>query len=187
MMIHNAWCIGIGNAIDLRKLADTLDKVSASIAQTYVDKTGKTLDEITAMMNAESWLSASDCVANGFATTIAGESDEGAMALARSFKALTHLKAVPDSMKAQDRCECDCSDCMVTIARSARSRIAKIQTVSTVRNRAMFDHATLGGKISKAIANASVAANNLAAALDKSDKSDLSLFEARLRLLTLGR
>src|SRR5207249_2751683 len=47
MMIHNAAGLCVGNAADLRKLADVLDKVSVSIGQTYVSKTGKTVEDIS--------------------------------------------------------------------------------------------------------------------------------------------
>jgi ATP-dependent protease ClpP protease subunit len=118
MMIHSAWSMCVGNADDMRKMADTLDKVSASIGQTYADKTGKSMDEVKALMDAETWLSADDCVANGLATGIAEdpeEEGEAAMAKARRFKALARMKNVPVQLKtkpkAADSCECTCSEC----------------------------------------------------------------------------
>lgn len=102
MMIHNAWCSCIGYADDMRKMADTLDKVSAAVAQTYVDRAGMSAADAKALMDAESWLSAQDCIDNGLATAIAEEDDgdDAAMALARSFKALGRLKNVPDVLRA---------------------------------------------------------------------------------------
>lgn len=115
-MVHNAWCICAGEASDLRKMADTLEKISGSIAQTYVDRTGKSLEEITALMDAETWLSAEDCLANGFATAIAAEKNEPAMAMARNFKVLGKMKKVPDALKNAkepevDECDCSCQAC----------------------------------------------------------------------------
>jgi ATP-dependent protease ClpP protease subunit len=101
MMIHNAWSACVGDAADMRKTADTLDKVSASIAQTYVDRTGKSMDDIKALMDAETWMSADDCIKEGFATQIAkDDDDDNAMAMARQFKALGKLKHLPEQLKA---------------------------------------------------------------------------------------
>ena len=52
MMIHNAWTTASGNAAELRKVADTLDKVSSSIAETYTAKTGRPMSEIQPMLDA---------------------------------------------------------------------------------------------------------------------------------------
>lgn len=73
MMIHRAWTIGIGNANDMRKLADDLDKVDSSIVSVYTDKTGKTNEEIIGLMDAETWMSAQEAVDNGFADELEEE------------------------------------------------------------------------------------------------------------------
>lgn len=118
-MIHNAWAFCMGEASDMRKMGDTLEKISQSIAQTYVDKTGKTLAEVTAMMDAETWMSAEDCLANGFATAIAEQPNEPAMAMAKGFKVLGKMKKLPEELKNAkepepdgDECECSCQACM---------------------------------------------------------------------------
>jgi ATP-dependent Clp protease protease subunit len=67
IMIHPPLTIAIGNASELRKTADVLDKIQSGIAAIYVEKTGKPLAEINAMISAETWLSADDAVAAGFA------------------------------------------------------------------------------------------------------------------------
>lgn len=63
MMIHNAWAYAAGNSMELRKLADDLDKVNTSIRQTYLDKAGDKLDEETLikLMDDETWLTAQEC------------------------------------------------------------------------------------------------------------------------------
>lgn len=95
LMIHNAWGVCMGSAAEMRKMSNVLDKISASIAQTYVDRTKLDFHRVKAMMDAETWLSADDCIANGFATEITNDAAEGsgssaealAMARARSFVA----------------------------------------------------------------------------------------------------
>jgi ATP-dependent Clp protease, protease subunit len=118
LMIHNAWSSCVGYADDMRKMADTLDKVSASVADIYVERAGLTADKAAELMNAESWLNAAASVELGLATGVAGPDagDATALALARSFKALKRLKAVPPALteeapKDQDGCSCYCAGC----------------------------------------------------------------------------
>jgi ATP-dependent Clp protease protease subunit len=97
MMIHNASTYTYGAAAELRKTADTLDKASASMAETYATRTGKPVAEIQSLMDAETWLSAADCVEQGFATGLITRSDEettNALALASTFT--KHFANAPD-------------------------------------------------------------------------------------------
>lgn len=70
LMIHKAWTMAIGNANDLRKLADDMDKIDESILTTYQAKTGLDPETITEMVNAETWLTADEAVKLGFADVI---------------------------------------------------------------------------------------------------------------------
>ena len=72
MMIHNAWTYTAGNSKDLRKLADDLDKVNASIRQAYLDKAGDKLDEETLinLMDNETWLTAQECFDYGLCDVV---------------------------------------------------------------------------------------------------------------------
>ncbi|HEY3308540.1 MAG TPA: head maturation protease, ClpP-related [Desulfuromonadaceae bacterium] len=66
MMIHNAWALTAGNAGDMRKLADTLDKIDGTLVNTYHDKTGRTEQDIKSMMAAETWMTADEAMQKGF-------------------------------------------------------------------------------------------------------------------------
>lgn len=70
MMIHNPWSIALGNADEMRKQADTLDKVRDSMVPVYQEKTGLDADKIISIMSDETWLSASEAVEMGFADEI---------------------------------------------------------------------------------------------------------------------
>jgi len=72
LMIHKAWTMAIGNAHDLRKLADDMDKIDESILSTYQAKTGLEAEQIMEMVNAETWMTAEEAVALGFADVIEG-------------------------------------------------------------------------------------------------------------------
>lgn len=76
VMIHNPWTIAIGNAGELRDVADTLDKYSESMVPHYAQATGNELDTIREWMDAETWFTADEAVAHGFAGMIEGEAVE---------------------------------------------------------------------------------------------------------------
>lgn len=58
LMIHNPWSYCEGNAEDMRKMADDLDQIKTGILNIYAEhlKEGVTIDQIEALMDAESWL-----------------------------------------------------------------------------------------------------------------------------------
>lgn len=71
-MIHNAFGMAYGDKSDLRKTADFLEKLELSIVEDYTTKTGKSVEEISAMMEDETWMTAQEALENGFIDRIAG-------------------------------------------------------------------------------------------------------------------
>ena len=71
MMIHKPWGIQGGDAEDMRKYADLLDKVENTLIPAYANKTGKTPEELAEMLSAETWLNGKECVEQGFADKLA--------------------------------------------------------------------------------------------------------------------
>ena len=69
-MIHEAWSMVIGTAEDMRQEADLLEKVSGSIVQAYVDKSGKKESEILDFMAEETWFTADEALKGGFIDAI---------------------------------------------------------------------------------------------------------------------
>jgi hypothetical protein len=72
MMIHNMWTCTCGNAKEHRKVADDLDVMMASNRQAYLEKSaGKlTEDKLIELLDGETWLTAHQCQAYGFADEI---------------------------------------------------------------------------------------------------------------------
>jgi hypothetical protein len=66
-MIHDPAGLVMGTAEDMRAMAEALDKVKGSLASGYAAKSGRTPEEVSALMAAETWFDASDAVAHGFA------------------------------------------------------------------------------------------------------------------------
>ncbi len=70
VMTHNPWMVAMGEAKDFREAADMLDKIQTSLISVYEERTGKTGDELKAMMDATTWLTADEAVALGFADEV---------------------------------------------------------------------------------------------------------------------
>ena len=60
MMIHNPAGGVMGEADDMREVADILDKIRDMIANVYVARTGQEREKIIELMNAETWMSATE-------------------------------------------------------------------------------------------------------------------------------
>ena len=73
IMIHNAWTIAMGNAGQLRDQAVLLDKIDGAMSGIYSARTGGDEKQIRKQMAAETWLTADEAVAGGFATGKTGE------------------------------------------------------------------------------------------------------------------
>lgn len=73
MMIHNPWTIGMGNANEFRKLAKDLDKIRESLIAAYEGHSALTRDEIISIMDAETWLTATECEEYGFCDVVQEE------------------------------------------------------------------------------------------------------------------
>jgi ATP-dependent protease ClpP protease subunit len=85
MMLHNPWTMAFGDAAELRKMADVLDKYRDSIVDAYTDKSKKDKNAVLAILNAETWYTAQEAVDAGFATEvgdiIAGDAPKFAKAM----------------------------------------------------------------------------------------------------------
>ncbi|MCI0687234.1 MAG: Clp protease ClpP [Sporichthyaceae bacterium] len=70
LMIHDAWGMAIGNAADMREMADLLDKISDSVASVYVDRAGGKLSDWRDLMLAETWFTGDEAVEAGLADEV---------------------------------------------------------------------------------------------------------------------
>ena len=66
-MIHNVTSGVYGDAADLREEADKLDRVNTLVATKLAQRSGKTVEEIIALMDAETWFYGKEIVDAGFA------------------------------------------------------------------------------------------------------------------------
>lgn len=70
MMIHNPMMLSIGNAETMRKAAQDLDQIRDAMAASYLRRIKAGREELYAMLDAETWLTANEAVAKGFADTV---------------------------------------------------------------------------------------------------------------------
>ena len=70
LMIHDPWASTSGNAEELRKLADALEKHRDVMIGAYVAKSGQPEKKVRAMMARETWLTAEEALAAGFVDEI---------------------------------------------------------------------------------------------------------------------
>ena len=93
MMIHNSSGLALGNAEDMRDLADILEKIDSGLVATYVARTGQTPEKIAEMLSDETWLTAKEAKDLGFADEVLAPV---AIAARASFN---RFKNLPESLK----------------------------------------------------------------------------------------
>ena len=88
-MIHNAWGGTMGEAKEMRKTADTLDKISGELIDIYRKKTGLSYEVLSEMMDEETWLNAEEALSMGFIDTISDSIKVAAKYDVSKFKNIT--------------------------------------------------------------------------------------------------
>ena len=70
LMIHNAWTWAWGNAAELRKQADDLEKITQASVEAYKAHSSLSEEEIKNLMDNETWILPEEALSYGFATKI---------------------------------------------------------------------------------------------------------------------
>jgi ATP-dependent protease ClpP protease subunit len=90
VMIHDAHAVQVGNAADMAKMAEILDKCSDNIASFYAERAGGEAADWRAIMRDEKWYSAQEAVNAGLADEVTplreqptGTADAAAITLLR--------------------------------------------------------------------------------------------------------
>lgn len=73
LMVHNPWTYTEGNAQELRKTAEDLDKMSQASVNAYMESVSITEDEVRQLLDDETWLTPSEALEYGFATAVTGK------------------------------------------------------------------------------------------------------------------
>lgn len=102
LMIHNAWTSATGNAAELRKVADDLDRISNSSKQSYLEKAGDKLtdEKLQELLDAETWLSADEAFSYGLCDVVL---EENKMTASISEELFASYKNVPELLVKQKK------------------------------------------------------------------------------------
>jgi ATP-dependent protease ClpP protease subunit len=73
MMIHDGWTMAVGNAAEMRKTADLLDKQSSIIASVYADRAGQSAEFWRDRMGDDTWYDADEALQAGLVDEIEGK------------------------------------------------------------------------------------------------------------------
>lgn len=104
MMIHNPSTLAYGDHSEMKKAIRLLDEVKESIINAYELKTGLKRDEISRLMENETWMNAVRAVELGFADAVMGGVEQGEETSdSYSFSARMGEKALMNRIAA--RCE----------------------------------------------------------------------------------
>lgn len=102
LMIHNPSMMAWGDSAEMQRAKNMLDEVKEGIINAYEVRTGLSRQQLSDMMDAETWLSAKKAVEMGFADKIMFE-DEGKDAVSLSFSRvsvtnslLSRIKGTPE-------------------------------------------------------------------------------------------
>lgn len=103
IMIHNVQMGSGGDYHDMEKASEILQKANHSLANAYVEKTGKSKDEILALMDNETWLTAEESIEKGFADEVMFENEERVQLIAHSGSGLIPKKLINEVKKLKNQ------------------------------------------------------------------------------------
>lgn len=72
LMVHNPWTYTEGNARELRKKAEDLDKMTQASVNAYMERVNISEEEVKRLLDEETWLQPSEALEYGFATSVTG-------------------------------------------------------------------------------------------------------------------
>ena len=98
LMIHNPWTYAAGEAKDLRKTADVLDKLKVSLSEVYANRSGLDIEEVNQMLDDETWFSAEEGIEKGMITSIT----ENQTASAKFDPKIYNFKNAPEQIERVD-------------------------------------------------------------------------------------
>lgn len=120
-MIHNPWAGCIGTASDFIREGERLRKMEEGMHKRYAARTGQSEEKIKSWMDAETWFSAEEAVANGFADELMSIPAVAACASADALNLMNRIyNAVPAALKAKQE-EKSVSNAAPSVASGAAS------------------------------------------------------------------
>lgn len=128
LMIHNAWTFAWGNAKELRKTADDLDRISNSSMQSYLQKASDkiTAEKLQELLDAETWLSADEAYEYGLCDEVLEENN---MVASISHELFSRYKNVPEQLLNQENISSLEITKIKAILEESKANIAYLNTI----------------------------------------------------------
>lgn len=101
MMIHNVACTAKGDYHAMEKTIEILKKANEAMANAYIAKTGKSMEEALAIMDKESWYTSREAKESGLVDGIMFEDDGKSTQLVAGIGSNLLPREVIDKMKAE--------------------------------------------------------------------------------------
>jgi ATP-dependent Clp protease, protease subunit len=95
LMVHNPYTSVNGDSNEMRKMADTMDKVKASMITAYRRHTKMSAEDVGALLDAETWMTAEEARTNGFAEKILDPDEPADVAALLASPILARCRHVP--------------------------------------------------------------------------------------------
>lgn len=128
MMIHKPWGITGGDADDMRRYVELLDKIEDTMVMAYASKTGKSAEDIKALLKEETWMTGKEAIEAGFADQLTEPLAAAAHLNSKRMQEFTHM---PEALKAllQPRANITVPPANPTPAPAAPSALAPVAAV----------------------------------------------------------
>ena len=97
-MIHRAWTVAMGNCKEFRSMADLMELMDGDIADVYAYRTKKDKDELLAMMDKETWMSADSALELGFVDEVVQVNGKGEQEPKASVEQKPQVQAISPSV-----------------------------------------------------------------------------------------
>lgn len=105
LMIHNCWVAVMGNRNDLERAAADMEPFDKAMADIYTARSGLAADEVSTMMDNETYIAGSDAVEKGFADHLlpADEIENGDGSPSAALRKLDAMLAKANTPRAERR------------------------------------------------------------------------------------
>lgn len=139
MFIHNPWTFAGGDATSLRKTADELDSMRSSLLGIYMQRSNLSEEDVVAMMDGETLLTAEEAVEWGFATELEEASKMAADVSPRDTVAVARMEAEAELRLRSMQAQIDARDEEITSLKEVRDALQDDLEIASEMNRKLTD------------------------------------------------
>lgn len=128
IMIHNCWTWVCGNAEELRKTADDMEKIAEAYKSAYLNKVNISIEKLEELLSNESYLTAEECLEMGFADEIVENKEDNSVNQYANMSILRLVNKVKENEKQQ--CNVAVNDETVTKIADKISKMIEQQMIT---------------------------------------------------------